>query len=294
METISLARPTKPAIAALPLLLMLLVGSGYVASKVALGYVGPLTLILIQFAIATVILLFVALHSKAPWPTRRSQWAHLAVVGLLIQALQFIGLYNALDQGLSTGVSVLIIGLMPVFTVLGAAFFGESVSSKQWWSLWLGLFGVALAIAATVHTDGGGWLGYQAAAFGLIGITAGALYQRRFCVGVDLRTGGFIQLASAAAVVLPLAYAYEGMQMNPTPGLLFSSTWLALINSIGPIALFTILIGNDKANDVAGGFYLVPIITAVLGIVVLGESLSLVAIIGFAMTTGALYLCTRR
>ena len=294
METISLSRPTRPAIAALPLLLILLVGSGYVASKVALGYVGPLTLILIQFAIAAVILLFIAQFSKAPWPTRGSQWVHLAVVGLLIQALQFIGLFSALDQGLSTGVSVLIIGLMPIFTALGAAFFGDSVSSKQWWSLWLGLFGVALAIAATAHPTGGGWLGCQAAAFGLLGITAGALYQRRFCANVDLRTGGFIQLASATAVMLPLAYVYEGMQMIPAPGLLLSSVWLSLMNSIGPIALLSILIGRGEADKVARGFYLVPIVTAVLGLTVLNESLSPIAILGFAVTTGALYLCARR
>ena len=294
METISLARPTRPAIAALPLLIALLLGSGYITSKIALAYADPLTVILIQFALAAVVLLFAALVTKAPWPTRPSQWMHLAATGLLIQALQFVGLYSALDQGLSAGVSVLILGLMPIFTALGAAFFGDKVSSRQWWSLALGLIGVALAIAATVHTAGGSLLGYQAAAFALIGITAGALYQRRFSADADLRTGGFIQLISATAVMLPLAYLYEGLQMNPTLGLYISSGWLSLINSIGLIALLSTLAGRNKSGQIAGGFYLIPIATAVLGIVVLHESWSPIAIVGFGVAAAAMYLCTKR
>lgn len=294
METVAFARPAKPAIAALPLLLVLLWSSGYVASKAALGYAGPLTLILVQFAAAAAILLLAAAVSRAPWPTRPMQWAHLAIVGVLIQGLQYIGLYSALDQGLSTGVAALMIGLTPIFTGLGSAFLGERVSAKQWWSLWAGLLGVALVIAATVHAGSGTWVGYQAIAFAVIGITAGALYQKRFCAEMDARSDGFIQMATATVIVLPLAYAYEGLQINLTSGLVLSSAWLSLISAAAPLTLLHVLTRQSEANKTAGLFYLIPVIAAMIGFLALAETLSMVAIIGFGVTVAAIYPGTRR
>lgn len=56
----------------LPLLFIVMWSSGYVVGKVALPFVGPYTLIFIRFASAALILLGVALATKAPWPDRKS------------------------------------------------------------------------------------------------------------------------------------------------------------------------------------------------------------------------------
>ena len=122
----------------LPLLFIVMWSSGYVVGKVALPFVGPYTLIFIRFASAALILLGVALATKAPWPKTRAQFGHLVVVGILIQALQFAGLYMGLDLGVSAAVAALIVGTMPVFTALGATrFLNEKVSRVEW----LGLVG---------------------------------------------------------------------------------------------------------------------------------------------------------
>ena len=122
----------------LPLLFIVMWSSGYVVGKVALPFVGPYTLIFIRFASAALILLGVALATKAPWPKTRAQFGHLVVVGILIQALQFAGLYMGLDLGVSAAVAALIVGTMPVFTALGATRFlnEKSVvsSGSAWWA----------------------------------------------------------------------------------------------------------------------------------------------------------------
>src|SRR6218665_557017 len=104
----------------LPLLFIVLWSSGYVAGKLGLPHAGPFTLLTLRFGLAALVLLAIALATGAPWPRRRAEWAHLAVVGLLMQVLHFSGIYYALRMGLSAGVAGLLIGMMPLATALGA------------------------------------------------------------------------------------------------------------------------------------------------------------------------------
>ena len=278
----------------LPLLFIVMWSSGYVVGKVALPFVGPYTLIFIRFASAALILLGVALATKAPWPKSRAQFGHLVVVGILIQALQFAGLYMGLDLGVSAAVAALIVGTMPVFTALGATrFLNEKVSRVEWLGLVGGLFGVALVVYEQLGVSATASLtGYLCVVLALVGITAGSLYQKKYCTGMDLRTGGFIQLATASFVMFFLADHFENLAVQWTPTMIFASGWLSLVNSIGAISILYILMRNGEASKVAGLFHLIPAVTALMGFVFLGESFSAINAVGFAITALAVYACT--
>jgi drug/metabolite transporter (DMT)-like permease len=278
-----------------PGVFILLWSSGYVAGKVGLPYAGPFTLIFLRFSVAAAILLGVALMMRAPWPSTPRQWMHIAVVGVLIQALQFSGLYSGLSMGVSAGVSALIVGLMPIFTAVGAvAFLGERVNRRQVGGLCLGLVGVALAVAHKVRLDVGSTEGYLAVGLALVGITAGTLYQKKFCANMDLRTGGCIQLSVAALIVGVIGYATEGLAVQWTPALVGSSLWLSLVNSIGAISVLFLMVRRGEASRVASLFYLIPAVTAAMGYFVLGETLAPVQVLGFLVSASGVYLTTRK
>lgn len=278
-----------------PGIFILLWSSGYVAGKVGLPYAGPFTLIFLRFSVAAAILLGVALLTRAPWPSTPRQWIHIAVVGVLIQALQFSGLYSGLSMGVSAGVSALIVGLMPIFTAVGAvAFLGERVNRRQVGGLGLGLAGVALAVAHKVHLDVGSVQGYLAVGLALVGITTGTLYQKKFCANMDLRTGGCIQLSVAALIVGVIGYATEGLAVQWTPALVGSSLWLSLVNSIGAISVLFLMVRRGEASRVASLFYLIPTATAVMGYFVLGETLAPLQVLGFLVSASGVYLTTRK
>jgi drug/metabolite transporter (DMT)-like permease len=278
-----------------PGVFILLWSSGYVAGKVGLPYAGPFTLIFLRFSVAAAILLGVALMMRAPWPSTPRQWMHIAVVGILIQALQFSGLYSGLSMGVSAGVSALIVGLMPIFTAVGAvAFLGERVNRRQVGGLCLGLVGVALAVAHKVRLDVGSTAGYLAVGLALVGITAGTLYQKKFCANMDLRTGGCIQLSVAALIVGVIGYATEGLAVQWTPALVGSSLWLSLVNSIGAISVLFLMVRRGEASRVASLFYLIPAVTAAMGYFVLGETLAPVQVLGFLVSASGVYLTTRK
>jgi len=299
MTTLRLASPAVSTLAritglALPLLFIAMWSSGYVVGKLAVPYAGPFTLLAIRFGLASSVLLIVALAARAPWPANRRQFGHLVVVGLLIQALQFSGLYTALKLGVSAGESALIVGAMPVFTALGAAVvFGERLGAKQWLGMAGGVIGVVLVVWHKLGIGSAGVGAYAAAVVALAGVTLGTLYQKKFCAGMDLCTGGFVQLAVATLVALPLSLYLEGFDVRWMPAMVFASGWLAVVNSIGATSLLFLMMRKGEASKVASLFYLIPGVTALMAFTVLGETLTALALAGFLVTAGAVYLCTR-
>ncbi len=278
-----------------PTVFILLWSSGYVAGKVGLPYAGPFTLIFLRFSVAALILLAVALLTRAPWPQTGKQWLHIAVVGVLIQALQFSGLYSGLAMGVSAGISALIVGLMPIFTAVGAVYFlGERVTRRQIAGLAIGLAGVLLVVADKVRVDAGGVAGYVCVVMALVGITLGTLYQKKHCGSMDLRTGGFIQLTVASVIVGTLAWLHEGFAVDWTTELVGSSLWLSLVNSIGAISVLFLMVRRGEASRVASLFYLIPAVTALMGYAVLGETLTPVQALGFIVSASGVYLTTRK
>lgn len=294
--TIRLAAPAATSLGnlALPLLFIAMWSSGYVVGKLAVPYAAPFTLLTLRFGLGAALLLLIALATRAPWPSSWKAVGHLVVVGLLIQALQFSGLYTALKLGVSAGESALIVGTMPVFTALGAALMlGERASAKQWLGMAGGVLGVLLVVWHKLGSGTAGVSAYACAAVALAGITLGTLYQKKYCAGMDLRTGGFVQLAVATLVALPLALGLEGFEVRWTPTLVFASGWLSIVNSIGATSLLFVLMRKGEASKVASLFYLIPGVTALLAFALLGETLTALSLAGFVATGAAVWLCTR-
>lgn len=269
--------------------------SGYVAGKLGLPYAGPFTLLLIRFVVASIILLAISILMNAQWPKSKIAWFHLIVVGVLMQVLQFSGLYFGLSLGVSAGVSALIIGLMPVTTAVCAVWFlNEKVSKIQIIGLVLGVIGVCTVVAHKINLESGSWIGYLTTFIALGGITFGTIYQKKFCSGMDLRTSGFIQLTAASILVGILSWRFEQFQVNWTYELAISTAWLSLVNSIGAISLLFFLMRRGEASRVASLFYLIPSVTALMGYVVLREAVSTTQAIGFLLSAGGVYLATRK
>jgi drug/metabolite transporter (DMT)-like permease len=203
--------------------------------------------------------------------------------------------YLGLQLGVSAGISGLVNGLAPLLTALGAVpFLGERIGRKQWLGLSAGLIGVALVVVDRVSLGGANWEGYAVTFAALAALACGTLYQKKYCSGMDLRTGSFIQVAVAGAVVFLPALRFEGLEVEWSWTLILASSWLSLANSIGAFTLLYVLLRKGEASRVSALFYLVPPITAVMGFAAFHETLSPAAFAGFAITVGGVYLGTRQ
>ncbi len=280
------ARLTSP----LPIAFILLWSSGYIGGAFGVRYGEPFTMTFYRFALAALVFLGVALAIKAEWPKRLTPYLHAAAVGLLLQALQFGGLYTGISQGVPAGQAALIVGLMPVFVMIGAYFcLGEQLSWRDLPGSILGVGGVVIVVGSSFFGTEASIAGYGAVGLALLGITLGTLYQKRFLGGVNLWVGCFIQMVTASLVMLLLAYVTETMQVTQWVPFAASVAWITVMNSVGALTLLYLMIRRGEASKATNLFHVIPAVTQIMASLVLGEVPSVVAIVGFFVSGAGVY-----
>ena len=132
-----------------------------------------------------------------------------------------------------------------------------------------------------------------AVAIGLVGITAGTLYQRKFCPASDLRSAAFVQFLAADPFV-PLGWFVEGLQVTWSWPLLGSVAFLVICASILAVSALHILMRRGQATRVTGWFYLTPIIAVLLEWLMFGVVPTALSVVGIAVTSAGVALVSWR
>lgn len=278
-----------------PAVFVVLWSTGFIGAKAGLPYAEPLTFLTARFAIVTIAMLIAALLVRAAWP-KGVMIIHLAVVGLLMHSLQLGGVFSALQLGLPAGLAALIIGLQPILiaAVVGPLL-GERVSLRQWVGFVLGFGGAALVLSERYGLSVGpaGLAAPALAVCGLIGGTAGTLYQKRYCAHADLWTAAVIQYAAATLPVTLLAARFETMEIIWSAPFIAALAWLVLGLSVGAISLLYLLIRRGAVSKLASYFFMIPPTTALIAWAMFGEQLGPVALAGMAVAALGVALVQR-
>ena len=281
------ARPGPGWLSPIPIFFVLLWSTGFIVAKFGLPFAPPLTFLILRCSCVLLVLVPCLLIWKAPWP-QAGAIGHIAVAGLLMQAGYLSGVWCAIKLGMPAGLSALIVGMQPILTAAAAPLIGEKVRPRQWLGLLFGLTGVALVVAAKITLVGLSALSIGFCVMALCSITAGTMYQKRFCPRFDLRTGTIIQFAATVLVLLPVAVLFEDFSLPPptvawTPRFVGALLWSVLALSIGAIFLLFKLLRRSDATQVTSLLYLTPPTTAVMAWIMFGEAFNLVGMLGMAV-----------
>jgi drug/metabolite transporter (DMT)-like permease len=280
--------------ALLPGVFVVLWSSGFVFAKLGLPFVGPFTFLEIRYLIVIALLTALSLATAAPWPSR-DRLLPIAVAGLFVHAGYLGGVFGAISVGVEAGVAALVAGLQPVLTAaLAGPLLGEKVTARQWAGLAMGFAGVVLVVNTKLRLGLGTPGGMALSTFAMLSITAGTLWQKRFCGGMDLRTGSVVQFAASALATAPLAWGLEGLRVEFAWNLVIALTWLCLVLSIGAISAMFVLIRRGKAAEVASLFFLVPPTTAIIAWAMFRETLDPLSTVGMALVVAAVAMVTWR
>jgi drug/metabolite transporter (DMT)-like permease len=291
------AHPSSALTQLYPLLFVALWSTGFIGAKFGLPDAEPLTFLTLRYIAVLVLMGAVTWFMRAPWPRTPVEYLHIGISGLLVHAVYLGGVFTAISHGLPAGVASLVVGMQPVLTALGAGvLLGERVRPTQWAGLALGFAGVGLVVAhkvAASASSGALFAMLLPAVIALLGITAGTLYQKRFCHAFDLRTGSVIQFLPCLAVTALAASQTETMQVHWTGHFVFALGWLVLVLSLGAVSLLNVLIRRGSAVNVASLFYLTPPTTALIAWALFGETLTGLALIGMALTVFGVWLARK-
>ena len=202
----------------IPAIFVLLWSTGFITSKLAMPHAEPFSFLFVRFGAVMLVLAAVSLLLRAEWPRSRAA-LHGMVSGTLLHGAYLGGVFWAISHGMSSGISALIVSTQPILTaVLAPVVVGERVGWRHWLGLALGLAGVVMVLLPQIAQNSAGveLPTIAAAVVGLLGITFGNLYQKRFATALDLRTGGVCQFAGATLATLICAIASESGRIDWT------------------------------------------------------------------------------
>jgi drug/metabolite transporter (DMT)-like permease len=133
-----------------------------------------------------------------------------------------------------------------------------------------------------------------AVSVGLVSLTAGTLYQRRYCAKVDLRSGALIQFAISLAMLAPLSIMVEGAQVIWSGPLLASIAFLVIGASIIGVNALHTLMRHGEAARVTSMMYLPPIFAVAIEFLAFDVVPTPLSIVGIAITAIGVALAMRR
>jgi len=267
-----------------PALFVVLWSTGFISAKFGLPYAGPLTYLLLRFALVAVLMGGLALALRSPWPARRATWMHLVVIGFLIHGLYLGGVFVAISRGMPAGTASMLVGIQPILTVfLARIWLGERTTARQLIGLVVGLLGVYFVVEHKMRIAGLDGVGLASIVVALVAISVGTLYQKRHGGGVDMRAAAAIQFGACALLFLLVAPIMEPGSVDWTWQFQFALGWSVLVLSVGAISLLYWLLRHGAAADVARLFYLVPAVTMLMAYLLFGETITWLAVAGMVL-----------
>ncbi len=279
-------------IRAMPVVFVLIWSTGFIVARYGVPNSPPLKFLVVRYILSALCLAAWAWWARAAWPQSRTEWKHLAITGVLMQAAYLGGVWVAIGLGAGAGVSAMLVGLQPVLTAWWLSSRGGAVSGRQWAGLVLGFAGLVLVVS---HKLGYGEItaaNLTSLVIALLGITAGTLYQKRYVVPCDVRTASVVQMLAALVVTLPLTLLEpRGVTFNLDYAA--AMAWSVLGLTMGGGSLLYLLIQRGAAASVSSLMYLVPPSTATMAWLLFDEPITLWTVAGMVLTAVGVALVVR-
>ena len=243
---------------------------GYPIGNMAVNEMSPMAVLVFRFGLAALILGSWARIARVAWPTGR-KLGHVAVTGLLMQAVQFCALYLAIERGAPAVLCAVIVAMNPVATaLLAATFLRDRLTPRRILALGLGVAAVLSACASRLIAEKGLDPAVLLLLVALVGIAAGGVYQQRFCADVDFRASTAIQNAvafvPATALALTTHFAvHDGLRAA------IAVAGVVLLNATLGVSLYVRAINLHGAAAVSMLFCVIPAVAGILSWLMLGQ-----------------------
>lgn len=219
-------------------------------------------------------------------------WGKIFLLGFLnigvFQALLFVAAYR-----LPGGVAATVGAIQPlVVVVLSWAVLNARISVVSWIAALAGFSGVAmLVLGPAARLDA---IGVIAAAVGALAMACGTLLTKKWQPPVGAMVLTSWQLSVGGMFLLPLALSVETLPATISLTNILGYLWLGLIGTGLTYVLWLRGVMRMSASAVTGFSLLSPLSATVLGIVVLGQHLTLLQTLGMVLVLTGVWLGQRK
>ena len=288
--------------------LVLVWGSSFLLMKVGLEALQPVQISALRIVSGAVVVSGLLLAGGGRLPTGARTWAHLFVCGFFLAALPFT-LFALSETRVSSALAGIGNAATPIATVLAtlALMPGTDLDRRRVVSVLVGFVGVVTIMEPWNATTGPDVPGFLMALAGGASYGIGWTYNRRYLAGTDL--GGLAMpsatLLTGLVLMTPVAVGWALTRPEGIGALVAygpSSDWLPLlcVLALGVVGTgFAYVLQFDVVRG-AGALvgstitYLIPVVSVILGVLVLGEHLGVWQLAGFVVVLLAAWGVNRR
>jgi drug/metabolite transporter (DMT)-like permease len=293
----SLARGRAFAIALL-VVVMVMWGGTYVVTKAGVDELPPMLFALLRFGVASLLLVPLALlrggRAKLPRPI---PWRTLLLMGLTGVGVYYIGFNLALTYTTASQGALIQSSIPAITTIMAMVWLGERLSRQRVLGIVLAVVGVLLIVARTSpDASARSPLVGNLLMFGTVLVWGVYTILAKRVADVDI-----IAITASVAVIgtiMLVPAALIEAAGKPVPAI-SSASWLRILYLGGLASAAGYLLYGRALRDLdaslVGAFVnLAPVIGVVSGVVILGEAIAPIAIVGGALVLLGVWLSSRQ
>ncbi|WP_112133323.1 DMT family transporter [Glycomyces dulcitolivorans] len=261
-------------------------GSGFLWIKIGLGGFSPIQITVLRMALGAAALLIILRLQRLRLPSERSTWGHLLVAALFGNTIPYL-LFGIGEQTVSSAAAGVINASTPLWTVLFMvlAYRSGRAARRNAWSLTLGFVGVLLIFSPwNLGADIASWGGVAclaaAASYGVSYVYIGHFLAKRE-LGVIRMAAGQLVCATALSIALVPFLGWPTPQFEAGPVL--AVLVLGVLGTGLAYLLNYRIITDDGPTAASVVVYLLPVVSVILGALVLGEQLEFQVLAGMAV-----------
>jgi drug/metabolite transporter (DMT)-like permease len=277
-----------------PLIFIILWASAFVTSKAIVDDSSPFAALSFRFGLVSLGFFIFCIFTNSKIILSFNDFIKASIIGICFHGLYLGGVFYAISENLSVGITAIIVSLQPILTAIFAGpFLKEVVTWKQWVGIMLGFFGTLLVIGMDIG-ESIPIIGLIASLIGLTAITSGTLLQRKIGGNIPLATSNLYQAFSAFIFLLIITFLFEKSFINFSLNFILSMSWQVIFVSFGAFTILQYLINTGTASRTATLFFLVPPVSVVMAWLFLNEKMTILDISGLIIATLGVYIATRR
>jgi drug/metabolite transporter (DMT)-like permease len=197
------------------------------------------------------------------------------------------------EQSVSSSLASVLSGTVPLFVIVFASLLlpDESMTAKRVAGLAIGFVGVILIANPGALASGGDGVAPVALLAAAASYAVGGVYARRFVTGLAPEVPAAFQVGFAFILSAALALTFERpFDLRPDMTAVISVLWLGIFGSgLAYLGFFRLLRawGATRTSLVA---YVMPTVGLALGVLVAGDTVSPLMIVGAALIVGGIAL----
>ena len=270
------------------LLLSGLWGGTFFFTSIAVKELPPLCVVFLRVSLAALALFLYLRFKGVTLPNGRTAWSAFFTMGVLNNVIQF-SLFFWAQTTIPGGLASIANAATPVFSIAVAhvMLHDEKLTASKCLGVFVSLTGVA-CLFADVLTSGVsiGTLGLAACLLAALCQGFAVVYGRRFnALGLSSTTTALGQLISTSFLMLPIILIIDRPWSLPTPSMaaVSSIVCMALFSTALAYAIFFRLLASAGAVNASLVTLLIPGSAILLGVGILGETLSKAHIVGLGV-----------